>query len=44
MQAPIRPDLVKSVFTGLNKNHRQPYAVSEKAGHQVRPPLAAGGP
>jgi hypothetical protein len=36
-QAPIRPDLVKFVFTGLNKNKRQPYAVSEKAGHQVSP-------
>ena len=23
------------MFTGLNKNHRQPYAVSEKAGHQT---------
>jgi len=26
---------VNFVFTGLNKNHRQPYAVSEKAGHQT---------
>lgn len=34
-QAPIRPDVVNFVFTGLNKNHRQPYAVSEKAGHQT---------
>eukprot|EP00624_Nannochloropsis_granulata_P004480 evm.model.NODE_3223_length_6134_cov_23.317085.2 len=35
LTAPIRPDVVKFVFTGLNKNHRQPYAVSEKAGHQT---------
>lgn len=26
---------MNQVFTGLNKNHRQPYAVSEKAGHQT---------
>ncbi|TFJ86323.1 hypothetical protein NSK_002531 [Nannochloropsis salina CCMP1776] len=35
LTAPIRPDVVNFVFTGLNKNHRQPYAVSEKAGHQT---------
>lgn len=34
-QAPIRPDIVHAVHTGMNKNKRQPYAVSEKAGHQT---------
>jgi large subunit ribosomal protein L4e len=34
-QAPIRPDIVQAVHTGMNKNKRQPYAVSEKAGHQT---------
>ncbi|KAF1360940.1 hypothetical protein EJ07DRAFT_154838 [Lizonia empirigonia] len=34
-KAPIRPDIVHSVHTGMNKNRRQPYAVSEKAGHQT---------
>lgn len=33
--APIRPDIVQSVFTSVNKNKRQAYAVSEKAGHQT---------
>lgn len=33
--APIRPDIVRAVHTGLNKNHRQAYAVSMKAGHQT---------
>lgn len=33
--APIRPDIVHSVFTSVNKNKRQAYAVSEKAGHQT---------
>ena len=33
--APIRPDIVKHVHTGMNKNKRQPYSVSEKAGHQT---------
>lgn len=33
--APIRPDIVRTVHTGINKNHRQPYAVSMKAGHQT---------
>lgn len=33
--APIRPDIVKHVHTGMAKNKRQPYAVSEKAGHQT---------
>ncbi|WBW72085.1 60S ribosomal protein L4 [Schizosaccharomyces osmophilus] len=34
-KAPIRPDLVRSVHTAVAKNKRQPYAVSEKAGHQT---------
>ncbi|GAB7342983.1 hypothetical protein MBLNU457_g1082t1 [Dothideomycetes sp. NU457] len=34
-RAPIRPDIVQSVHTGMAKNKRQPYAVSEKAGHQT---------
>ncbi|EPQ27409.1 uncharacterized protein PFL1_04947 [Pseudozyma flocculosa PF-1] len=33
--APIRPDVVQAVHTNVNKNKRQPYAVSEKAGHQT---------
>eukprot|EP00775_Hariotina_reticulata_P007246 gene7246-7459_t len=33
--APIRPDIVRTVHTNMNKNHRQPYAVSMKAGHQT---------
>lgn len=33
--APVRPDLVHSVFTRVNKNKRQAYAVSDKAGHQT---------
>lgn len=33
--APVRPDLVHSVFVRVNKNKRQAYAVSEKAGHQT---------
>jgi len=33
--APIRPDIVQTVHTGMAKNKRQPYAVSEKAGHQT---------
>ena len=37
--APIRPDIVRTVHTNMAKNHRQPYAVSMKAGHGVR-----GGP
>lgn len=32
--APIRPDVVQFVHTNMNKNHRQAYAVSVKAGHQ----------
>ncbi|OBA23309.1 hypothetical protein METBIDRAFT_37777 [Metschnikowia bicuspidata var. bicuspidata NRRL YB-4993] len=33
--APVRADIVHSVFTRINKNKRQAYAVSEKAGHQT---------
>lgn len=33
--SPIRPDIVQSVHTGMAKNKRQPYAVSEKAGEQT---------
>nr|AAA60281.2 ribosomal protein L4 [Homo sapiens] len=35
-KAPIRPDMVNFVHTNLRKNNRQPYAVSELAGHQTR--------
>lgn len=34
-KAPIRTDIVQQVHTGMAKNKRQPYAVSEKAGHQT---------
>ncbi|KAF2718993.1 60S ribosomal protein-like protein L4 [Polychaeton citri CBS 116435] len=34
-KAPIRLDIVQAVHTGMAKNKRQPYAVSEKAGHQT---------
>ncbi|ODV93957.1 hypothetical protein PACTADRAFT_45880 [Pachysolen tannophilus NRRL Y-2460] len=34
-KAPIRADIVHSVFTRVNKNKRQAYSVSEKAGHQT---------
>ncbi|KAI5846415.1 ribosomal protein L4 domain-containing protein [Morchella snyderi] len=34
-KSPIRPDIVQQVHTGMAKNKRQPYAVSEKAGHQT---------
>ena len=34
-KAPIRPDIVNFVHTNLHKNNRQPYAVSELAGHQT---------
>ncbi|MCI4379216.1 hypothetical protein PGIGA_G00225280 [Pangasianodon gigas] len=33
--APIRPDVVNFVHTNMRKNKRQPYAVSELAGHQT---------
>jgi len=35
MTAPIRPDIVQDVHTRMNKNKRQPYAVSKYAGHQT---------
>ncbi|KAK9457918.1 ribosomal protein L4 domain-containing protein [Dipodascopsis uninucleata] len=34
-KAPIRSDIVHSVYTRVAKNKRQAYAVSEKAGHQT---------
>jgi len=34
-ESPIRLDVVTTVFRDLNKNHRQPYAVSKYAGHQT---------
>jgi len=34
-KAPIRPDIVNFVHTNMRKNNRQPYAVSELAGHQT---------
>lgn len=34
-RAPIRPDVVNFVHTNMRKNSRQPYAVSELAGHQT---------
>jgi large subunit ribosomal protein L4e len=33
--APIRPDLVATSHRNMNKNKRQPYAVSKEAGHQT---------
>ena len=33
--APIRPDIVRSVHTGMAKNARQPYAVAFEAGMQT---------
>jgi large subunit ribosomal protein L4e len=33
--APIRPDLISTVHLNMNKNKRQAYAVSSKAGHQT---------
>lgn len=35
LTAPIRPDVVHDVHTKINKNKRQPYAVSKYAGHQT---------
>jgi len=35
LSAPIRLDVVQQVFTSMNKNKRQAYAVSERAGHQT---------
>ncbi|TPX58841.1 hypothetical protein SpCBS45565_g07885 [Spizellomyces sp. 'palustris'] len=34
-KAPIRSDVVRFVFTNMNKNKRQAYSVSVKAGHQT---------
>lgn len=34
-QAPIRPDIVNFIHDQVRKNKRQPYSVSEKAGHQT---------
>ncbi|KAF2235887.1 hypothetical protein EV356DRAFT_444106 [Viridothelium virens] len=34
-KSPIRPDVVQTIHTGMARNRRQPYAVSEKAGHQT---------
>merc|ERR1711936_1548636 len=34
-RAPVRPDIVNTVHFQMLKNTRQPYAVSEKAGHQT---------
>jgi len=34
-KAPIRPDIVNAVHFQMLKNTRQPYAVSQKAGHQT---------
>jgi large subunit ribosomal protein L4e len=34
-KAQIRPDIVSFVHFEMKKNSRQPYAVSEKAGHQT---------
>ena len=35
LKAPIRADVVSFVFKNMNKNKRQAYAVSVKAGHQT---------
>ncbi|XP_058098294.1 large ribosomal subunit protein uL4-like [Magnolia sinica] len=35
MTATIRPDVVSFVHSNISKNHRQPYAVSKRAGHQT---------
>uniref|UniRef100_A0A5B7B3U7 Putative 60S ribosomal protein L4 n=1 Tax=Davidia involucrata TaxID=16924 RepID=A0A5B7B3U7_DAVIN len=35
MRSSIRPDIVNFVHANISKNHRQPYAVSKKAGHQT---------
>uniref|UniRef100_A0A1L8DGM9 Putative ribosomal protein n=1 Tax=Nyssomyia neivai TaxID=330878 RepID=A0A1L8DGM9_9DIPT len=34
-RAPIRPDIVNEIAQLMRRNRRQPYAVSEKAGHQT---------
>jgi len=35
LTAPIRNDIIQSIHTKMNKNHRQPYAVSRLAGEQT---------
>jgi len=35
LTAPIRQDIVQFVHSNINKNRRQPYAVSEESGHQT---------
>ncbi len=35
LTAPIRPDIVNAVHTGIAKNHRQAYAVKFEAGMQT---------
>ena len=34
-RAPVRPDIVSVMHNDMAKNRRQPYCVSEPAGHQV---------
>ncbi|KAL5289227.1 RPL4 family protein [Megaselia abdita] len=34
-KAPIRPDVVNEIHQLMRRNNRQPYAVSEEAGHQT---------
>lgn len=34
-KAPIRPDIVNEIHQLMRRNRRQPYAVSEEAGHQT---------
>ena len=33
--SPLRPDIVRTVFTDISKNRRQAYGVSQLAGHQT---------
>ena len=35
LRAPVRPDIVSMIHNEVAKNRRQPYCVSEPAGHQV---------
>lgn len=35
LTSPIRPDIISMVHSNINKNRRQPYAVTPKAGHQT---------
>merc|ERR1712061_395345 len=35
MGAPVRPDIVNTIHNEVAKNKRQPYCVSEPAGHQT---------